>query len=111
MVYAFLSAHPAFDPFGAGPMPKPQELMGSFRGPAGNLGNLGLPAPLLHAARSPSPTMQNTHKGDGMTTRICRGTIYPHISLSTIHFFTLVLCCFSQTFVLGNGLHVHAHNV
>uniref|UniRef100_A0A673YHW6 DnaJ heat shock protein family (Hsp40) member C6 n=1 Tax=Salmo trutta TaxID=8032 RepID=A0A673YHW6_SALTR len=57
MVYAFLSAHPAFNPFGAGPMPKPQELMGSFRGPAGNLGNLGLPAPLLHAARSPSPTI------------------------------------------------------
>ncbi|KAM9530454.1 auxilin-like isoform 21-T24 [Salvelinus alpinus] len=54
---------PAFDPFGAGPMPKPQELMGSFRGPAGNLGNRGLPAPLLHAARSPSPTMQNTGKG------------------------------------------------
>uniref|UniRef100_A0AAY5K8N7 Auxilin n=1 Tax=Esox lucius TaxID=8010 RepID=A0AAY5K8N7_ESOLU len=57
---AFLSAHPAFDPFGAGPMPKPQELMGSFLAPAGNLGNLGQPAPLLHAARSPSPTMQNT---------------------------------------------------
>uniref|UniRef100_A0A6Q2ZC35 Auxilin n=1 Tax=Esox lucius TaxID=8010 RepID=A0A6Q2ZC35_ESOLU len=35
---AFLSAHPAFDPFGAGPMPKPQELMGSFLAPAGNLG-------------------------------------------------------------------------
>ncbi|XP_045075947.1 LOW QUALITY PROTEIN: putative tyrosine-protein phosphatase auxilin, partial [Coregonus clupeaformis] len=63
MVYAFLSAHPAFDPFGAGPMPKPQELMGSFRGPAGNHGNLGLPAPLLHAARSPSSTMQNTGMG------------------------------------------------
>ncbi|XP_034149771.1 putative tyrosine-protein phosphatase auxilin isoform X4 [Esox lucius] len=26
---------PAFDPFGAGPMPKPQELMGSFLAPAG----------------------------------------------------------------------------
>ncbi|CAB1332218.1 unnamed protein product [Coregonus sp. 'balchen'] len=52
-----------FDPFGAGPMPKPQELMGSFRGPAGNHGNLGLPAPLLHAARSPSSTMQNTGMG------------------------------------------------
>uniref|UniRef100_A0A667ZHD9 Auxilin n=1 Tax=Myripristis murdjan TaxID=586833 RepID=A0A667ZHD9_9TELE len=43
----------AFDPFGTGPMPKPQELMGSFLGP----GNLGQPDPFLHAARSPSPTL------------------------------------------------------
>eukprot|EP00063_Salmo_salar_P004051 XP_013978886.1 PREDICTED: putative tyrosine-protein phosphatase auxilin isoform X3 [Salmo salar] len=55
--------YPALDPFGAGPMPKPQELMGSFLGPAGNLGNLGQPAPLLHAAHSLSPTMQNTGMG------------------------------------------------
>uniref|UniRef100_A0A667ZHQ7 Auxilin n=1 Tax=Myripristis murdjan TaxID=586833 RepID=A0A667ZHQ7_9TELE len=49
-------APPAFDPFGTGPMPKPQELMGSFLGP----GNLGQPDPFLHAARSPSPTLQPT---------------------------------------------------
>uniref|UniRef100_A0A8C7FPI2 Auxilin n=1 Tax=Oncorhynchus kisutch TaxID=8019 RepID=A0A8C7FPI2_ONCKI len=52
--------YPALDPFGAGPMPKPQELMGSFLGSAGNLGNLGQPGPLLHAAHSLSPTLQNT---------------------------------------------------
>ncbi|XP_041696018.1 putative tyrosine-protein phosphatase auxilin isoform X2 [Coregonus clupeaformis] len=54
---------PVLDPFGASPMPKPQELMGSFLGPAGNLGNPGQPGPLLHAAHSPSPTMQNTGMG------------------------------------------------
>uniref|UniRef100_A0A674D7F0 Auxilin n=1 Tax=Salmo trutta TaxID=8032 RepID=A0A674D7F0_SALTR len=59
--------YPALDPFGAGPMPKPQELMGSFLGPAGNLGNLGQPAPLLHAAHSLSPTMQNTGMGGGFS--------------------------------------------
>ncbi|XP_056133309.1 putative tyrosine-protein phosphatase auxilin [Lampris incognitus] len=49
----------AFDPFGAGPMPKPQELMGSFLGP----GNVGQPDPFLHAIRSPSPTLQPTSMG------------------------------------------------
>uniref|UniRef100_A0A665V454 Auxilin n=1 Tax=Echeneis naucrates TaxID=173247 RepID=A0A665V454_ECHNA len=43
----------AFDPFGTGPMPKPQDMMGSFLGP----GNAGQPDPFLHAARSPSPTL------------------------------------------------------
>ncbi|XP_061594711.1 putative tyrosine-protein phosphatase auxilin isoform X3 [Cololabis saira] len=52
-------ANPAFDPFGAGPMPKSQEMMGSFLGP----GNLGQPDPFLHAARSPSPTLQPTGLG------------------------------------------------
>uniref|UniRef100_A0A672J060 Auxilin n=1 Tax=Salarias fasciatus TaxID=181472 RepID=A0A672J060_SALFA len=42
----------SFDPFGTGPMPKPQDMMGSFLGP----GNVGQPDPFLHAARSPSPT-------------------------------------------------------
>uniref|UniRef100_A0A3B5AFJ7 Auxilin n=1 Tax=Stegastes partitus TaxID=144197 RepID=A0A3B5AFJ7_9TELE len=45
-----------FDPFGAGPMPKPQDMMGSFLGP----GNVGQSDPFLHAARSPSPTLQPT---------------------------------------------------
>uniref|UniRef100_A0AAQ5YHW0 Auxilin n=1 Tax=Amphiprion ocellaris TaxID=80972 RepID=A0AAQ5YHW0_AMPOC len=49
-------APPAFDPFGAGPMPKPQDMMGSFLGP----GNMGQSDPFLHAARSPSPTLQPT---------------------------------------------------
>ncbi|XP_028856353.1 putative tyrosine-protein phosphatase auxilin isoform X2 [Denticeps clupeoides] len=52
-----------FDPFGSGPtpqpQPKPQDFMGSFLGP----GNMGQPDPFLHAARSPSPTMQNTGFG------------------------------------------------
>uniref|UniRef100_A0A3B3BMD9 Auxilin n=1 Tax=Oryzias melastigma TaxID=30732 RepID=A0A3B3BMD9_ORYME len=48
-------APPAFDPFGSGPMPKPQDMMGSFLGP----GNVGQPDPFLHAARSPSPTMHS----------------------------------------------------
>ncbi|XP_028259416.1 putative tyrosine-protein phosphatase auxilin isoform X4 [Parambassis ranga] len=52
-------APPAFDPFGAGPMPKPQDMMGSFLGP----GNVGQPDPFLHAARSPSPTLQPTSLG------------------------------------------------
>uniref|UniRef100_H3DL76 Auxilin n=1 Tax=Tetraodon nigroviridis TaxID=99883 RepID=H3DL76_TETNG len=39
---------------GAGPMPKPQDVMGSFLGP----GNVGQTDPFLHAARSPSPTLQ-----------------------------------------------------
>ncbi|XP_047443465.1 putative tyrosine-protein phosphatase auxilin isoform X1 [Mugil cephalus] len=52
-------APPAFDPFGAGPMPKPQDVMGSFLGP----GNMGQPDPFLHAARSPSPTLQPTSLG------------------------------------------------
>uniref|UniRef100_A0A3Q3W2W9 Auxilin n=1 Tax=Mola mola TaxID=94237 RepID=A0A3Q3W2W9_MOLML len=43
-----------FDPFGAGPMPKPQDMMSSFLGP----GNVGQPDPFLHAARSPSPPLQ-----------------------------------------------------
>uniref|UniRef100_A0A8C4D1Y5 Auxilin n=1 Tax=Denticeps clupeoides TaxID=299321 RepID=A0A8C4D1Y5_9TELE len=54
-----------FDPFGSGPtpqpQPKPQDFMGSFLGP----GNMGQPDPFLHAARSPSPTMQNTGFGGG----------------------------------------------
>ncbi|KAJ7986309.1 hypothetical protein DPEC_G00338590 [Dallia pectoralis] len=54
---------PAFDPFGAGPMPKPQELIGSFLSNPGNQGNQRQPAPLLHAACSPSPTNQNTGMG------------------------------------------------
>ncbi|CAB1432731.1 unnamed protein product [Pleuronectes platessa] len=53
------SPAPAFDPFGAGPMPKPQDVMGSFLGP----GNVGQPDPFLHAARSPSPTLQPTGLG------------------------------------------------
>ncbi|XP_063748360.1 putative tyrosine-protein phosphatase auxilin isoform X3 [Eleginops maclovinus] len=44
----------AFDPFGTGPMPKPQDMMGSFL----TTGNVGQPDPFLHAARSPSPTLQ-----------------------------------------------------
>uniref|UniRef100_A0A3B5QNG3 Auxilin n=1 Tax=Xiphophorus maculatus TaxID=8083 RepID=A0A3B5QNG3_XIPMA len=46
-------APPAFHPFGTAPMPKPQEMMGSFLGP----GNVGQPDPFVHAARSPSPTL------------------------------------------------------
>lgn len=49
----------AFDPFGAGPMPKPQDVMGSFLGP----GNVGQTEPFLHAARSPSPTLQPASLG------------------------------------------------
>uniref|UniRef100_A0A8D3BGD2 Auxilin n=1 Tax=Scophthalmus maximus TaxID=52904 RepID=A0A8D3BGD2_SCOMX len=49
---------PAFDPFGTGPMPKPQDVMGSFLGQ----GNVGQPDPFLHAARSPSPTLQPTSR-------------------------------------------------
>uniref|UniRef100_A0A3Q1FQA9 Auxilin n=1 Tax=Acanthochromis polyacanthus TaxID=80966 RepID=A0A3Q1FQA9_9TELE len=45
----------AFDPFGAGPMPKPQDMMGSFLGP----GNVGQSDPFLHA-RSPSPVPPST---------------------------------------------------
>ncbi|XP_031139761.1 putative tyrosine-protein phosphatase auxilin isoform X3 [Sander lucioperca] len=48
-----------FDPFGTGPMPKPQDMIGSFLGP----GNMGQPDPFLHAARSPSPTLQPTSLG------------------------------------------------
>ncbi|XP_036426134.1 putative tyrosine-protein phosphatase auxilin isoform X2 [Colossoma macropomum] len=52
-----------FDPFGsataAAPAPKPQDFMGAFLGP----GNVGQPDPFLHAARSPSPTMQNMGMG------------------------------------------------
>uniref|UniRef100_A0A669B0G8 Auxilin n=1 Tax=Oreochromis niloticus TaxID=8128 RepID=A0A669B0G8_ORENI len=51
-------APPAFDPFGTGPMPKPQDMMGSFLGP----GKVGQPDPFLHAARSPSPTLQPTSR-------------------------------------------------
>lgn len=40
-------------------MPKPQDMMGSFLGP----GNMGQPEPFLHAARSPSPTLQPTSLG------------------------------------------------
>ncbi|XP_051568752.1 putative tyrosine-protein phosphatase auxilin isoform X2 [Myxocyprinus asiaticus] len=49
-----------FDPFGSGPAPspKPQDFMGAFLGP----GN-GQPDPFLHAARSPSPTMQTMGMG------------------------------------------------
>uniref|UniRef100_A0A3B4G7F7 Auxilin n=1 Tax=Pundamilia nyererei TaxID=303518 RepID=A0A3B4G7F7_9CICH len=47
------TASPSFDPFGTGPMPKPQDVMGSFLGP----GKVGQPDPFLHAARSPSPTL------------------------------------------------------
>uniref|UniRef100_A0A3B3XXU5 Auxilin n=1 Tax=Poecilia mexicana TaxID=48701 RepID=A0A3B3XXU5_9TELE len=46
-------APPAFHPFGTAPIPKPQEMMGSFLGP----GNVGQPDPFVHAARSPSPTL------------------------------------------------------
>ncbi|XP_061739686.1 putative tyrosine-protein phosphatase auxilin isoform X3 [Nerophis ophidion] len=52
-------APPVFDPFKTGSMPKPQEMMGSFLGP----GNMGQPDPFLHAARSPSPTLQPTSFG------------------------------------------------
>ncbi|KAM4739891.1 auxilin isoform 5-T6 [Anableps anableps] len=52
-------APPAFHPFGTAPMPKPQEMMGSFLGP----GNVGQPDPFVHAARSPSPTLQPTSLG------------------------------------------------
>ncbi|KAM7388115.1 hypothetical protein PAMP_024316 [Pampus punctatissimus] len=51
----------AFDPFGTGPMPKPQDMMGSLLGP----GNVGQPDPFLHAARSASPTLQPTGLGGG----------------------------------------------
>ncbi|KAI4829230.1 hypothetical protein KUCAC02_023286 [Chaenocephalus aceratus] len=49
----------AFDPFGAGPMPKPQDMMGSFLA----TGNVGQPDPFLHAAHSPSPTLQPKSSG------------------------------------------------
>ncbi|XP_040040499.2 auxilin isoform X8 [Gasterosteus aculeatus] len=49
----------AFNPFGTGPMPKPQDMMGSFLGQ----GNVGQTDPFLHAARSPSPTLQPTSLG------------------------------------------------
>lgn len=53
----------AFDPFGSGPASapasKPQDFIGAFLGP----GNMGQPDPFLHAARSPSPTMQNMGMG------------------------------------------------
>ncbi|KAI4891909.1 hypothetical protein NFI96_029993 [Prochilodus magdalenae] len=56
-----------FDPFGsataAAPAPKPQDFMGAFLGP----GNMGQPDPFLHAARSPSPTMQNMGMGGGFS--------------------------------------------
>ncbi|XP_048055848.1 putative tyrosine-protein phosphatase auxilin isoform X3 [Megalobrama amblycephala] len=52
-----------FDPFGSGPASapasKPQDFIGAFLGP----GNMGQPDPFLHAARSPSPTMQNMGMG------------------------------------------------
>ncbi|TRY92523.1 hypothetical protein DNTS_008245 [Danionella cerebrum] len=50
-----------FNPFGPGPTAatKPQDLMGAFLGP----GNVGQPDPFLHAARSPSPTVQNMGMG------------------------------------------------
>ncbi|XP_019730860.1 putative tyrosine-protein phosphatase auxilin isoform X1 [Hippocampus comes] len=50
---------PVFDPFGVGPMPKPQEMMGSFLGP----GNMDQPHSFLHATRSPSATLQPTSFG------------------------------------------------
>uniref|UniRef100_A0A672Z3E9 Auxilin n=1 Tax=Sphaeramia orbicularis TaxID=375764 RepID=A0A672Z3E9_9TELE len=50
-----LNLNQTFDPFGTGPMPKPQDMMGSFLGP----GNTGQPDPFLHAARSPSPTLHS----------------------------------------------------
>uniref|UniRef100_A0A3Q2YNF4 Auxilin n=1 Tax=Hippocampus comes TaxID=109280 RepID=A0A3Q2YNF4_HIPCM len=59
------SASP-FDPFGVGPMPKPQEMMGSFLGP----GNMDQPHSFLHATRSPSATLQPTSFGSlGMGSR------------------------------------------
>ncbi|XP_068176574.1 auxilin isoform X3 [Antennarius striatus] len=53
------SPAPAFHPFGTGPMPKPQDMMGSFLGP----GNVGQPDPFLHAACSPSPPLQPSSVG------------------------------------------------
>lgn len=56
--FLFLSA--AFDPFGSAPSTaKPQDFIGAFLGP----GNVGPPEPLLHATRSPSPTMQSMSLG------------------------------------------------
>ncbi|KAM9483729.1 auxilin isoform 1-T1 [Clarias gariepinus] len=50
----------SFDLFGsAASAAKPQDFMEAFLGP----GNVGQPAPFLHAARSPSPTLQNTGLG------------------------------------------------
>ncbi|XP_018609363.2 putative tyrosine-protein phosphatase auxilin isoform X2 [Scleropages formosus] len=49
----------SFDPFGTSSSPKQQEFMGLLLGP----GNTGQLDPFLHAARSPSPTMQNTSMG------------------------------------------------
>lgn len=40
-------------------MPKPQDVMGSFLGP----GKVGQTDPFLHAARSPSPTLQPASLG------------------------------------------------
>lgn len=60
-------APPAFDPFGTGPMPKPQDVMGSFLGP----GKVGQPDPFLHAARSPSPTLQPTSLGKACSLLLC----------------------------------------
>lgn len=62
----------AFDPFGKAPMSKPQEMMGSFLGP----GNVGQPDPFLHAARSPSPTLQPTSLGKACF--CCSAAFFPH---------------------------------
>lgn len=56
----FLLLFADFDLFGSAPSSaKPQDFMGAFLGP----GNVGQPEPFLHAARSPSPTMQNMGLG------------------------------------------------
>ncbi len=58
----------AFDPFGSGSAPKPQDFMGAFLGP----GNVGQPDPFLHAARSPSPTMQGMGKACAFASQYCQ---------------------------------------
>ncbi|XP_077463588.1 auxilin isoform X2 [Stigmatopora argus] len=50
---------PVFNPFGAAPTPKPQEVVGSFLGG----GNSGQPDPFLHASPTPAPTLQPTSFG------------------------------------------------
>ncbi|KAG9343417.1 hypothetical protein JZ751_013581, partial [Albula glossodonta] len=88
------SPHPGddFDPFGSGP--KPQESASSFLGP-GNVaqarpGNLGLADPFQHAARSPSPTSQNTGMG-----KACDRMATPH-SPGLTHAPSLSMCAMSM---------------
>ncbi|XP_071010760.1 auxilin isoform X5 [Oncorhynchus clarkii lewisi] len=46
--------YPVLDPFGAGPMPKPQELMGSFLGPAGHSSPVPPTTPVVTIQQPPN---------------------------------------------------------